>query len=227
MAHPHAHVRAHEQAHAEHHVRRAGYKAGGAIHADAEQDRKMITKGVHQHEDHEHGGKHTDLHLRGGGMVKGAHGHIRADRYARGGRSKSGAGKVNIVIATGGGEGERQMAFNQGAQVGSKLGAARPAMMPPPGAAPPPPGAIPPRPGMPPGGMPAGLPGPLAGGAPVAPPGGGAMMPPPRGPMQRGGRLPMTGAGGGNARLEKAGMPSMIKVRSHMRRRAGGRVECD
>lgn len=215
MAHPQEHIRAPEQKRAETRVRAAGYRSGGMVHSDVAQDRKMVADAVHKHERHDHKGEPL-TQLRSGGAVKGEAGRSRADKYARGGHVSKGPAKINIVIATGGGEPERQMAFRQGAQVGTKMGAMAAAKppMPPPGAPP----AMPPRPPMPPGGMPMGAP------PPMAPPGGG-MMPPRPGMMQRGGRL-TAGAGGGEGRLEKAGMAGMIKVRAHQRRKAGGRV-CD
>jgi hypothetical protein len=226
MSHPHAHVRAEEQKLAEAHVRRSGYKVGGRI-SDEKQDREAVANGVHKHERHDHPGKPLTP-LRGGGKVKGHAGKPRADRFARGGKVKSSGGpaKVNIVIATGGGEPERQMAFQQGAQVGTKLGAmaGRPPMGSPPMPPRPPMGGMPPgQPGMPPpGGMPPG-----GGAPPMMPPGGGAMPPRP-GMMKRGGRLvEKGGAGGGEGRLEKAGMADMVKVKGHTRRKAGGRVDCE
>ena len=36
---------------------------------DMAQDKAMVRKGIHQHEDHEHHGEHTDLHLRDGGSM--------------------------------------------------------------------------------------------------------------------------------------------------------------
>lgn len=211
MSHPQAECRSDEQKHAEAHVRKAGYKAGGRV-SDEEQDRKLVAEGVHKHERHDHKGEPLTP-LRGGGKVKGKMPKMRADRYARGGhvKSKGGPDKINIIIATGGGEPERQMAFQQGAQVGTKMGAmaSRPPMAPP----------MPPRPPAgPPPGMPPGMP-------PGAPPMAPGAMPPRPGMMKRGGKVvEMGGAGGGEGRLEKAGMEGMIKVKAHTRRRAGGRV---
>ena len=37
---------------------------------DVAQDKKMVTKGVHEHEDHLHGGEHTEMHLAHGGMPR-------------------------------------------------------------------------------------------------------------------------------------------------------------
>lgn len=134
--------------------------------------------------------------------------------YARGGKVRGGPDKVNIVIATGGGEGERQMAFKQGLQTGAAVGGAqsKPPMMPPPGAMAPPPGMPPGGPMPPPGAI-----GPMAGGMPPG------MLPRP--PMKRGGKVTeWGGAGGGEGRLEKAGMADEINVREHTRRRSGGRI---
>lgn len=62
-----------EYAHGGHHMahRARGGAMPGGEHGDldAEQDKKMVAKGIHQHEDHEHGGEHTDLHLARGGIV--------------------------------------------------------------------------------------------------------------------------------------------------------------
>lgn len=174
--HPHHAVRSEHEAHARAHVRKAGYAAGG----DIAQDKKMIKKAVREHEGHEHGGKHTALKLRAGGHVKGEQGKHRADKMARGGRTGKKSGGVNIVIATGGGEPERRMAFQQGAQVGAQMGkmaaasAPRPPMMPPPGAGGAPPGAPPPRPPM--AGPPPGAGGPPPGGMPPMKRGGGVKM---------------------------------------------------
>lgn len=111
----------------------SGYAGGGKM---------TPAKATHKHEAHMHPGK-TPTKLASGGSVKGPK-------------------EVNIVIKTGGDPAEKQMAMQQGMQMGAKMaaGAPKPPMpMPPPGAGPggpPPPGmppGMPPRPGMPPGGM--------------------------------------------------------------------------
>jgi hypothetical protein len=359
MAHPHEHLRQRqpETERAHHLLRSAGYARGGKIReGDEEQDKKMVKRGVHEHERHMHKGeKETDLHLRGGGKVKGKAPKVRPDRRARGGRMryeeggevlpsnnegdqqlrsqlsglgqgvnqaqlprdtvsdlmnqplrnsrsvpnpyaqppkrarggnvgvsrrggrdgeiisapleyaqlgkgnndrppmatggkvrKGGPSRVNIIISSGGGEGDRQMAFRQGAQTGAALGAAQARMaggaalgappmrppMPPPGAGAMPPGAPPPGP------MPPGAP-------PMMPPGAGPGGPPMRPPMRRGGKVvPGAGGGGGLGRLHKAGLAlrdggsvnevkdrekidrgeGAVRVKAHVRRKAGGRI---
>jgi hypothetical protein len=42
----------------------------GEGHHGMESEKAMVKKGVRQHEDHEHGGEHTDIKLAGGGMPK-------------------------------------------------------------------------------------------------------------------------------------------------------------
>lgn len=193
-------------------VKRAGYHAGGSVD---EREDKAIAKAaariaVRKHESHEHGGKHTPG-LKTGGAVPGATANAHLGRFARGGRSK-GPSRINIVISTGGGEAERQMAMQQGLKLGSAI--PKPGMgAPPPGAPPMPP----PRPPMPPPGAalpPQGM-----------PPGAPAMLPRP--PMARGGRAyPLSaGSGGAKGRLEKhEAYESMVTVRGHTRRKAGGRI---
>jgi hypothetical protein len=68
---------------------RGGYSAGecakkdgGSVRAEAE---KLVKRGVAEHENHEHGGKHTKLRLKAGGEVHGKKAHERPDRRARGG----------------------------------------------------------------------------------------------------------------------------------------------
>lgn len=46
------------------------YAHGGMHGGDVEQDKAMVRKGIRQHEDHEHGGEHTDLELARGGMPR-------------------------------------------------------------------------------------------------------------------------------------------------------------
>ena len=74
MGMPIAHHSAHHMAHGGHpgmmqdestHV---GKMARGG-HKDMAQDKAMVAKGIHQHEDHEHHGEHTDLHLARGNRV--------------------------------------------------------------------------------------------------------------------------------------------------------------
>ena len=169
MTHPMEHVREHHEAHAKAHVRKAGYARGGKVerHPDEAEDRALVDRMVK---------KPALTGKSHGGHVKGAHSKPRMDKRARGGRT-NGKG-VNIIIATGGGEGERQMAFKQGAQIGAAMGAKGGAGGPP---MPPRPPAGPP-PGMPPGGPPGGPPPGMG-----APPPGAGMKPP--GMMNRGGRM--------------------------------------
>ena len=46
-----------------------GYKYGGEVE-------KEVRKGIREHEDAEHGGKHSKLHLKEGGWVEGAKEHF-------------------------------------------------------------------------------------------------------------------------------------------------------
>lgn len=138
---------------------RNGYKAGGAIHEDAEEDAAMIRDGVGQHEDNDHPGKpKTKLKFKVGGSVEGHEARHHLGRRARGGPTNKKGTHVNVIVAPQGG--------------GGGMRPAMPAMQPPaPMPAPPPrpPMAAPPPPGM---GM---------------QPGGG-MAPKPPGMMNRGGR---------------------------------------
>jgi hypothetical protein len=169
-------------------LNRAGYKAGGHVHADAAQDRVLIRKEIARAEAKEPEGK------KAAGKVGGAMSVARLDRPSRfkaGGRvHKGGKGKhvTNITIGAPGAPGaagpgpgapDPAVAFKAGLMKGAQLGAAqggggKPPMMPPPGAGP---------------------------GGP--PPGGPPMMPPPGGPqppMQRGGRIARKSGG----RIHKA-----------------------
>lgn len=199
----HADYRAKEQSKAETYLKKAGYKVGGRID-DSAQDAKMVASGVHQHERHMHKGEApTALHLRSGGKVSGKDSRARLDKYARGGRTKSGPSKINIVIATGKDQ-------------------PQPVPVPIPKPVPVPVGGPQGAPPMPPGGMPPGMPP----GAPPMPmrPGmkrGGAVK----------GQFALTDAGsaGAKGRLEKTeaysgkDMP-FVKVKGYTRRKSGGRV---
>lgn len=145
--------------------------------ADAAADKKLVVKAIRQHENAEHDGKHSKLHLATGGKAM-----PRMDRpgYAKGGRTKHGAKThVNVIVAPQGGGG------------GPGPGAAPPMMPHPPMAPPaPPPGAppmAPPRPPM--AGPPVG-----AGVPPMMHAAGGAV------------KGTKDGAGGGLGRLEKIKM---------------------
>lgn len=57
-----------DYAHGGHHKGHKKYAKGGHhVDPDAAEDKAMVKKGIRQHENHEHGGKHTDLKLRKGG----------------------------------------------------------------------------------------------------------------------------------------------------------------
>lgn len=80
MHHPDGHITHHDHAgeHLEHDARGGiehmhdsseyAHRARGGD-GDEAQDKAMVKKGIHEHEDHEHHGEHTDLHLRGGGFA--------------------------------------------------------------------------------------------------------------------------------------------------------------
>src|SRR5215472_8499347 len=166
---------------------RTGHRVGGHLGrepaSDYESDKRMVEKGIHEHESQLHGGRHSKLKLADGGVATGEMAPMRADRPRRGrsGHGKDGGHKVNIVIAPQGGGGPPAL---------------RPPMMVPPPRPPmPPPGAG----GPPPGGPPPGGMGPMA----AAPMGVGA----PGGPMPRksGGRAGL--ARGGRSKLQAGGMP--------------------
>lgn len=154
---------------------------GKTARSDEAEDKAIVRRGIRMHENHEHGGKHTDLKaLRKGGGVHGRSHGGRLDKRARGGRTKKGGTQINIIVKSGDKEKE-QMAAQQGMAMGAKaaMGAPKPPMGPPPGAGAPP---MPP-PGAGPGGPP---------GMPLRP------------PMRRGGKITLkTGSGGGMARLQK------------------------
>ena len=222
MAHPYAgsvdnrHERAHKM------IERTGHKMarGGPAHSDAKQDESLIRKAIEEHEDHEHGGKHTKLKFKAGGAVEGEHARHHMGKRARGGRAgKGGKHVTNVIVAPQGG--------------GAPGGGMRPPMPPPQAMqAPPPRPAAPPPPPPPQGAMPQG-----AGGPPM-----GGMRPP--GAMKRGGGVKHKRARGGEAdcdededrgerarggrtqRVEEAGVPSESLMQAnrggHIRRRDVG-----
>lgn len=223
-------IRQDKQRHAEEHVKKAGYASGGHV-SDESQDRKMITKAVHEHEEHDHPGKkETKLKIKAGGKVHGMKPKERMDRRARGGETsehkggkKGGHTHINIMVGKpddGGDDAKQQLAMQQGMQQGKqqgvKLGMALGAKQA--GGGGPPMGAPPPHPpmgGPPPGGMPPGGPMGAPGGMPPRPmpPGGGAGATP---PFAKGGAVKEMYDG--ERGHEK------IKVRAHERRKSGG--EC-
>jgi hypothetical protein len=72
-------------------VKRAGYKTGGAV-SDEEQDKKMIRKAVHKHEEHDHPGKPLTK-IKKGGKIEGKKPGIRLDKRARGGSTEGSGGE--------------------------------------------------------------------------------------------------------------------------------------
>lgn len=182
---------------------------GGAVEKDEAKDKKLVKKGIRQHETHEHGGEHTDLKLRGGGKVKGEAAKQHLGRRARGGRASKGPSRINIVIATGKDRDQPPPA----------------PPMPPPGPPPmPPPGPPPGPPGAGPGGPPPGLRPPMqrGGGVPYPHPeagGGGGKARLMKHQAAENGRYER----GGAAKKRQAG--GRIAVVAHSRRRAnGGRI---
>ena len=77
---------------AQEHVKRAGYAEGGEVHSDEAQDKKLIKKAFRQHEKAEHGGKHSELKLKKGGLAEATGTRPTGGRIAR----KSG-GKVGSM----------------------------------------------------------------------------------------------------------------------------------
>lgn len=171
----------------------SAFAGGGGVKA-------TVRKGIKEHENQEHGGKHSRLKFESGGAVEGEEAKPRLDRAA-GGRSgkkssghKKGGNNVNVIVAGHGGA--------PGAGGG-------PPMMPPPAMMG---GPKPPMP-MPPPGPPGGPPG--AGGPPMMPPPKPPMAGPPIGAgvpgmrksggraYARGGHVIDDGARSGEGRLEK------------------------
>lgn len=116
-------------------LKSAGYKDGGGIKKDIQQDKNLVKKAVKQHEEHDHKGqKPTKLKLKDGGHIKGEKSHERLDKMARGGKAKHHKGdaktKVNVIVAPG---------ASGGAPAPMPMPAPRPMPMPPQGAAPMPP----------------------------------------------------------------------------------------
>ena len=67
-----------------------GRKHGGEVHSDVTEDKKLIKKAFRQHENSEHGGKHSELHLKKGGYAKKAGGGSSGSSIAGGGSSITG-----------------------------------------------------------------------------------------------------------------------------------------
>ena len=143
-------------------------KAGGHMASDYEQDKRMVERGIHEHERHMHPGEaETKVKLADGGTAFGPMASSRSDRAPRG---KAGKGKQTHIA----------IVVNPGAGGPPGASAAPPRAIPVPVPVRAPVAAPPPPPAMPPGGMPPGAMAPRPGMPP------GAMMPPPGGmPMMR------------------------------------------
>jgi hypothetical protein len=70
----------------------SGMKRGGKAHGDIVEDKKLIKKAFRQHENAEHGGKHSELHLKKGGMAKKCWGGSM--KKADGGKAEKWIGKA-------------------------------------------------------------------------------------------------------------------------------------
>lgn len=184
-----SHAAFRRQANRDHSAKVGKFASGGQV-SDGAEDKKLVAKGIGQHESHDHqGSKPTKLKLKEGGDVEGEPSAPRLDRKSSGGaaKGKKSGNHVNVIIAPPAKDSAPPMP---------------PPMMPPPH----PPMAGPP-PGPPPG--PPGAPPPGAMGPPKPPmgPPPGMGGPPPGMPMRAsGGRVPHLtgGAGGGEGRMEKA-----------------------
>lgn len=204
-----------------HHKSKMHRMVGGGVDSDAASDEKMIKSAVRQHEDNEHGGKHTKLKFRDGGGVDGDKPKARLDRpgRARGGKAPKHGAHVNVIVAP-------QSAPHPpmpDAGGGPPIIAPRP---------PPPPPAPPPMMGGAPGGAAGGPPiGAMAPKLPMAP--GAAPMMPPR---KRGGKVSeedgdddsyplQAGSHSGKGRLQKAHAYGEKQVGEGPPRRRGGRAK--
>lgn len=184
-------------------IRESGYAAGGGIRdADEAEDKALVRKGVRQHETQEHGGKHADLQLKGGGHIKGRSAKSHPGRRARGGEVSNGMEGPDLAYpdykkgiaqaaavkpaarADGGGVGDDTQALAKGGKVKGKPGIGKVNIViahgGPPGAGSPGAGPVP---------------------APMPPP--HPMMPPPRPPMP-------PGAGGPPGMMPPGGPPPGI-----------------
>lgn len=129
-------------------LNKAGYfKLGGHVKGE----KKMVEDGVHEHESALHKGKpKTKLKLRDGGKAEGGEPKMRADRLARGGRSKGHKGgkshvTVNVVNAH---PQAKPVPVPVPVPAGGPGGGPPPGAMAPPGAGPMPPPDQGPPPGM-------------------------------------------------------------------------------
>lgn len=145
------------------------FKTGGALCDDMAEDKRMISKAVHEHESAMHSGKPmTKLKFKSGGAVDGEAAKSHLAKRARGGSTPKKSTHVNVIVAPqGGGMHPPMMPPAQ------PMAPPHPPMAPPPGGGQP---MMPPRP-------------------PMAPPGAGGMPPPgmrPPGTMKRGGGVQKT-----------------------------------
>lgn len=143
-------------------VENAGYAVGGSLGPkdDRESDIKMIKSAISQHEAQEHGGKHSRIKLKHGGLAEGGMAADRLDQRPRGAASKAKGGtQINIAVVP---QRQPDAQQQQAAPAPKPAPVVAPPPAPPPGAgAPPaqgggamPPGASPMMPGMKRGGRP-------------------------------------------------------------------------
>ena len=104
MAHPHR-----DAANADHARRVKAMSKGGMAHDGVSEGeaKRIVTKGIREHEDAEHGGRHEKLHLASGGRaeheeVEGRAGGGRLDRAGK--KSKGKGNHVNISVVYKGGD---------------------------------------------------------------------------------------------------------------------------